>query len=108
MSTQFADHIVGLLQEIGPVEAKSMFGGHGIFLDGLMFGLVTDQELYLKVDDENRSEFKKRDLGPFVYEGKNRPITLSYNLAPPEAIDNAGLLAEWGRSAYAAAERATR
>ena len=108
MSREFADHVVGLLQEMGPVEARSMFGGYGIFLDGVMFGLIADEELYLKVDDHNRPDFEARNLGPFVYEGKHRPMTMSYNLAPPEAMDDSEALSDWGRSAYAAAQRSKR
>ncbi len=47
---EYVAHIVDLLQFIGPVESKSMFGGFGMFLEGLMFGLVAGNELYLKVD----------------------------------------------------------
>ena len=45
-------HIVDLLQFIGPIESKSMFGGFGVFLDALMFGLIAGNELYLKVDSQ--------------------------------------------------------
>ncbi|MDH3725633.1 MAG: TfoX/Sxy family protein, partial [Thermoleophilia bacterium] len=71
MSREFAEHVVDLLQAMGPVDARSMFGGYGIFLDGLMFGLIADEVLYLKVDEENRPEFEELGLGAFVYEGKN-------------------------------------
>lgn len=108
MSREFADHVAEMLQDMGPVETRAMFGGHGVFLEGLMFGLIADDELYLKVDDRNRPDFERRGLGPFVYEGTNRPTTMSYNLAPPEAIEDTALLCEWGRGAHAAARRAKR
>ena len=56
---EFTSYVVELMQSIGPVRAKAMFGGYGIFLEGLMFGLVTDSVLYLKVDKETENEFKK-------------------------------------------------
>jgi DNA transformation protein len=108
MSREFAEHVVDLLQNMGPVDARSMFGGYGIYLDGLMFGLIADEVLYLKVDDENRPEFEELGLGPFVYEGKNRSVTMSYSEAPPNTMDDAELLAQWGAGAYAAAQRAKR
>ncbi len=108
MSKEFAEHAVDLLQGVGPVNSRAMFGGYGIFLDGLMFGLIADEQLYLKVDDENRPDFESRDLGPFVYEGKHRTMEMSYHLAPPEAMEDPELLADWGRSALAAAQRAKR
>ena len=39
---EFTSYVVDLMQSIGPVNAKAMFGGYGIFLEGLMFGLVAD------------------------------------------------------------------
>ena len=54
-------HIVDLLQFIGPIESKSMFGGFGVFLEGLMFGLIVGSELYLRVDSQSRQD--SEDLG---------------------------------------------
>ena len=49
---EFVEYIVDLSQSNGPVYSKRMFGGHGIFLDGIMFGLVFRDTFYLKVDKE--------------------------------------------------------
>jgi len=54
-------YIVDLLKFIGPIESKSMFGGFGVFLKGLMFGLIAGSELYLRVDSQNRQD--SEDLG---------------------------------------------
>ena len=56
---EYVAHIVDLLQFIGPVESKSMFGGFGMFLEGLMFGLVAGNELYLKVDTQNLQDYEE-------------------------------------------------
>jgi DNA transformation protein len=106
MSRQLAEHVAELLQAMGPVEARAMFGGHGIFVDGVMFGLIADEALYLKADAENRAEFERLGLEPFVYRRKGRPVTMSYNAAPPEALEDAESLTHWAESAYAAARRA--
>ena len=53
---EFVSYVVELMQSIGPVHAKAMFGGHGIFLEGLMFGLIADSVLYLKVDKKAIAE----------------------------------------------------
>lgn len=55
---EFVSYAVDLMQSIGPVCAKSMFGGHGIFLETLMFGLVADGTLYFKADKEIENDFK--------------------------------------------------
>ena len=56
---EYVAHIVDLLQFIGLVESKSMFGGFGMFLEGLMFGLVAGNELYLKVDTQNLQDYEE-------------------------------------------------
>ena len=57
---EFVAYVVDLMSSIGPVQAKGMFGGHGIFLEGLMFALVADSELYLKGDKETEDEFREK------------------------------------------------
>jgi DNA transformation protein len=56
---EYVAHIVDLLQFTGPVESRSMFGGFGMFLEGLMFGLVAGNELYLKVDTQNLQDYEE-------------------------------------------------
>lgn len=104
--TEFVDHVVEMMQTVGPVNAKRMFGGHGIFLEGLMFGLIADNDLYLKVDDKNRDDFATRGLEPFSYFKKEREFKLSYYQAPEEALENADVMREWGNKAYDVALRA--
>jgi DNA transformation protein len=104
--SEFVGFVVECLQALGPVSARRMFGGHGIFMDGLMFGLIADDQLYLKVDDGNRAAYEARGLRAFTYSGKGRPIEMSYREAPSEGFDDPEVLCEWGREAYAAALRA--
>jgi DNA transformation protein len=103
--SEFVGFVVESLQPLGPVNARRMFGGHGIFLDSLMFGLIADDQLYLKVDDGNRAAYEAQDLQPFTYTGKGRPIEMSYREAPSEGLDDPEVLCDWAREAYAAALR---
>jgi DNA transformation protein len=102
----FVDHVVEMMQTVGPVNAKRMFGGHGIFLEGLMFGLIADNDLYLKVDDKTRDDFLVRGLEPFSYFKKDKEFKLSYYQAPEEALEQADAMREWGNKAYEVALRA--
>ena len=102
----FVSHVVDLLQGLGPVYARRMFGGHGIFLDGLMFGLLADRELYLKADDVNRQNFIDLGLQAFTYHKQGKAMALSYFQAPEEALENLEIMTEWGNTAFAAALRA--
>ena len=103
---EYVAHIVDLLQFIGPVESKSMFGGFGMFLEGLIFGLVAGNELYLKVDTQNLQDYEDLGLQAFSFEKNGRQFKMSYYQAPEEAMEDAELLSDWASNAYDAAMRA--
>lgn len=108
---EFVSYIVelmqsDLIQSIGTVKARGMFGGHGIFLDGSMFGLVADSVLYLKVDDENKSRFEEKGLEPFTYNKNGKEFKMSYYQAPEETLENSEEMSTWANLAYQAALRA--
>jgi len=107
MSTEndFVNHVLDLLETFGNVTARKMFGGYGIFRDGIMFGLVSEDTLYLKTDQQNRPDFEARDLPPFHYSREDRKVALSYYRVPAEAVEDAGTLSRWAEEAYAAAVR---
>ncbi len=104
----FVDYLLELLEPIPGITAKRMFGGYGIFRGGLMFGLIADATLYFKVDDTNRALFEERELGPFTYEAKGKPMSMSYHEAPGEVLDNSDDMVEWAEIAYGAALRAKK
>jgi DNA transformation protein len=105
---EFADFIVELLAPLGPVRARAMFGGWGIYLDGMMFALLADDMLYFKVDDENRAVFSGAGLEPFRYTQRGKPVALNYYRAPDEAFDAPHLMLQWAREGLAAALRARK
>lgn len=105
-SSEFVDFVLESLQALGGVSARRMFGGFGIYKDGVMFALIADDTLYLKVDAGNRPAFEANRLAPFTYAGKGRPIQMSYYEAPSEGFDDPEILCAWAREAYAAALRA--
>src|ERR687898_1887503 len=64
--SEFLSYVVESLQPLGPVSARRMFGGFGIYLHGTMFALIAYDTLYLKVDDGNRSAYEAAGLEPFT------------------------------------------
>lgn len=96
---------VDALRPLGPVTARAMFGGHGVFLEGAMVGLVAGGALYLKVDAANRELFEGAGLEPFRYDAGGRIHTMSYHRAP-EPTDRWDVLGPFAESAHAAALRA--
>ncbi len=106
--SEFLDMVLELLEPLGGVTARRMFGGLGLFRDGRMFGLMADDTLYLKSDDVNRPDFEAAGVGPFTYTRKGRDIALSYHETPAELFDDGDALCDWARAACDAALRSHR
>jgi DNA transformation protein len=85
-----------------------MFGGHGVYHEGLMFALVADDVLYLKADAASAGAFTALGLGPFVYEKNGRKTRMSYYAAPEAIFDDPDVAKEWAERAYAAALRGAK
>lgn len=100
-----AEYLKDVFQAFGPITVRSMFGGYGVYHDGLMFALVHDGELYLKADEGNRRDFEQAGLPAFEYNKGGRWITMSYYQAPPEMLEDPELAADWASRSYAAAVR---
>jgi DNA transformation protein len=100
------DAIAQLFSEFGPVSVRRMFGGVGIFADGLMIGLGYRDEVYLKTDDATAQRFAAAGSSPFVYEAKGRELQLAYWRLPTRLYDDPAELAEWAKEALAVARRA--
>jgi DNA transformation protein and related proteins len=106
---EFSTHLLDLLAPLGPVMARRMFGGVGLFYNGTMFGLVAGDELYLKVGETNQPAFEAAGESPFSYGTKNGIHTLqSYWRCPPDVLDDRETFQTWAREAIASAVAAAR
>src|SRR3972149_8425668 len=105
MSDDFVDYVMELFGPFGTVVSRRMFGGHGMYLDGLMFAIVSEDTLYLKADEMNRIEFEQAGCEIFGYARKGRRATLNFFRAPADAMESPELMLPWARTAYAAALR---
>jgi DNA transformation protein and related proteins len=99
-----------LFAPFGPVMVKRMFGGAGIWAEGLMFGLVFDGAIYLKVDENSIPDFQREGSRPFVYIRAKSPdrvgrASLSYWRLPERLYDDPDELAVWAARALAIAQR---
>ncbi|MDB5970937.1 MAG: TfoX-like protein [Hydrocarboniphaga sp.] len=101
----FVETLHDVFAEFGAINTRRMFGGHGIYRDGLMFGLVQDDVLYLKADAQNQASFTEAGLEAFQYEQKGRRVRLSYFKAPPAILDSPSEAAVWARRSSEAAFR---
>lgn len=102
----FVSYVIELMQPLGPVYAKRMFGGHGIFLDGLMFGIIDNSVLYLKADNDSKDDFIAQGLEAFKYSKQGKQLKLSYYQAPEQALEDAEEMQLWANKAYLTALRA--
>ena len=108
-----SDSFVAFLREqlapLGHVNVRRMFGKTGVFCDGFMLGMVRDNTLYFRVDDDNRVAFKEAEsFPPLNYEKRGGSIDLSFWRAPERLFDEPDELVSWARSALAAARRVAR
>lgn len=103
---ELAAHSIELLQPLGTVRARRMFGGHGLYIDDLFVALIAFDRLYLKTDEQTRPAFEAAGCAPFVYEGAGKPVTMAYYTVPAEAMESPALMQPWGRLAIEAALRA--
>ena len=106
MSDEFVEYVMELFGPFGTVAARRMFGGYGVYLDGLMFAIVSGETLYLKADEMNRIEFEQAGCEIFGYVRKGKRAALNFFRAPADAMESPELMLPWARTAYAAALRA--
>lgn len=101
-----ADTIQELFAGFGAVSVRRLFGGAGLFADGVMFGLVSGGEIYLKADEATAPRFAAEGCRPFEYGTKTgRRAIASFRKLPERLYDDADELAEWARQAVAVARR---
>jgi DNA transformation protein len=105
-STSFADFLREQLAPLGPVSTRRMFGKTGVFCDGVMLGMVTDNTLYFRVDDDNKAVFKEAEaFPPLNYAKQGTTIDLAFWRAPERLFDEPEELITWAQAALAAAHR---
>jgi DNA transformation protein and related proteins len=105
-SAGFAEFLREQLAPLGRVTVRRMFGKTGVFCNGLMFGMVADDTLYVRVDDLNKSVFTEaRSAPPLNYEKQGRTIDLAFWRVPERLLDEPEELIIWARAALAAARR---
>ena len=101
----FADFVCELLSPLGDVRAKRMFGGYGLYCDGVMMALTYDDVLYLRTDERTRTAYEAEGLPPFR-PFPDRPMTMPYHRPPDSVLDDGEEMLAWARPAFEAALRA--
>jgi DNA transformation protein and related proteins len=90
------EYVLGQMDKLGEVVPRKMFGGIGLYHDGLFFGLIARDVLYFKVDDSNRGDYEERGCEAFrPYE--DRPGTMGYHEVPVEVLEDPRQVAKWAK-----------
>jgi DNA transformation protein len=94
------------LTPLGAFRSRAMFGGRGLYLDDVFFGLIAYDTLYLKTDEENRGDYLKAKSKPFSFESSRKGLVItSYWMCPAEAQKDGRKLRRWIGKAIEAARR---
>ena len=107
VSAEYRAFVLEQMGRVAPVSARAMFGGVGIYSEGLFFALVDDDATYLKVDDTTRGDFVAAGMGPFRPSGPDGAPMRYYEL-PAELLEDAERLRPWLEKAVDVARRARR
>jgi DNA transformation protein len=99
-----------LFAPFGPVTVKRMFGGAGIWSDGLMLALEFDGAIFMRVDEASIPDFEREGSKPFVYPRAKTPgrvgrASRSFWRLPERLYDDPDELAVWARRAHTIAEQ---
>lgn len=106
LDTSLAQLMSEMFAPMGRITIRKMFSGGGIYCDGLMFGLIARDSVYLKSDAGSRHRFEFEGMGPFVFQGRGKTVVLSYWRMPERLFDDAEEALDWGREAMRAARMA--
>jgi DNA transformation protein and related proteins len=107
VTTSYVSYVVDQLAELGKVTAKRMFGGTGLYFEGRFFGLIDDDVLFLRVDDESRSAYVAREMAAFRPVRSKPELSSSNYQVPSGVLEGAAELVVWARRAVVAAGRPT-
>lgn len=102
----FPDYVLDQLRELDRVALKRMFSGHGLYAEGVFFGIVNRGTLFFKVGEATRAAYVDAGSGPFK---PTKKVTLrTYYEVPADVLENREQLTIWARQAVHVARAATR
>ncbi len=111
VSPEYKAFVMEVLEPLGDIRIRNMFGGAGVYYRDLMFGLIASETLHFKADDINRGAFEDEGMTQFLYEApakdgkEGRKISMSYWEIPDRLFDEPDELVEWAKAAIEAATR---
>jgi DNA transformation protein len=109
VSEEFVEYVVEQLSSWGEVSVRRMFGGAGVYREGIMFAVIADDVAYLKVDDSNRDDFLRAGSAPFEpYPDKIKTTIRTYFEIPADVLEDRDELARWAQRSWTIARKKPR
>jgi len=107
-SSDYLQYVLEQLARLPRVTSRRMFGGVGLYSDGIFFGIIANDTVFFKVDDSTRESYTSRGSEPFrPY--KDRPdVSMNYFQVPADVLEDADELVPWARNAVRAAAAAAQ
>jgi DNA transformation protein and related proteins len=102
VTPEFRAFVLDQLGAVPQLRSRAMFGGVGLYSGERFFGIVAADELFFKVDDNNRGAYEAAGSEPFRPVA-DRPVSMSYFRVPIEVLEDPSELTEWARAAIRAA-----
>ena len=93
----FKEFVLDQLRLFGPVDCRAMFGGFGLYCEGIFFGIIAKGRLYFKTNESTASDYLERDMQPF--QPNPRQTLKNYFEVPVEILEDEEQLAVWARKA---------
>src|SRR5262245_15820644 len=103
VSDDYRDFVLEQLAPAGRVTSRAMFGGVGLYLDGLFFALIDDDTLFFKTDEATRSRYESAGSRPFCPYPDQPDQSMGYWTVPAEVLEDSDELAAWAREAMGVA-----
>ncbi len=103
VSNDYRDFVLEQLASAGRVVPRAMFGGVGLYLDGLFFALIDDDTLYFKADDASRKRYEAAGSRPFCPDPSRPEQAMGYWQVPAEVLEDPEALVDWAREAVGVA-----
>ena len=97
---EFVDYVTDILEQLEEISVRQMFGGFGIYKNGLMFALIADNELYFKADENAAKFFQTYGSTQFTYQNSSKNVKMSYWKVVPEIFDDQDMIKIWIDLAY--------
>lgn len=96
------------LEPTGKVTARPMMGGATLYLDGTVFAIIADGDLWFKADKVSDAQWDDVAAERFTYDMGGKTGTMNYRRAPLDVHDDADAMRRWAALAVEAGLRAPK